>query len=41
MIHRCRCAEDRSMDFLNGDGLSVNVNYNFWKYAEVLELNRP
>ena len=40
MINRCRCVEDPNMDFLNGDGLRINSNYNFWKYAEVLELNK-
>ena len=28
------------MDFLKGVGLDINSNYNFWKYSEVLELNR-
>ena len=28
------------IDFLSGDGRSTNCNYNFWKYAEVLELNK-
>ena len=28
------------MDFSNGEGLSINSNYNFWKYTEVLELNK-
>ncbi|MFM7907712.1 MAG: hypothetical protein ACKPA9_21910, partial [Microcystis sp.] len=23
-----------------GDGLKINSNYNFWKYAEALELNK-
>ncbi len=27
------------MDFLKGEGLAVNTNYNFQKYSEVLELN--
>ena len=40
MINRCRCVEDPNMDLLNGDGLKINSNYNFWKYAEVLELNK-
>ncbi|MFM7980836.1 MAG: hypothetical protein ACKPKO_16115, partial [Candidatus Fonsibacter sp.] len=40
MINRCRCVEDPSMDFLNGEGLNIKSNYNFWKYAEVLELNK-
>ncbi|MFM7987924.1 MAG: hypothetical protein ACKPKO_52285, partial [Candidatus Fonsibacter sp.] len=29
-----------NMDFLNDDRLKINANYNFWKYAEVMELNR-
>ena len=40
MINRCRCVEDPNMDFLNGDGLSIHSYYNFFKYAEVLELNK-
>ena len=28
------------MDFLKGDGLDTNANYNFWRYSEVLELNK-
>ncbi len=26
--------------FPKGEGLDINSNYNFWKYSEVLELNR-
>ena len=37
MINRCRCVEDPNMGLLNGEGLNINSNYNFWKYAEVLE----
>ena len=40
MINRCRCVEEPRMDFLKGDGLHINSNYNFWRYSEVLELNR-
>ncbi|MFM7982258.1 MAG: hypothetical protein ACKPKO_23360, partial [Candidatus Fonsibacter sp.] len=40
MINRCRCVEDPNMDFLNDGRLKINSNYNFWKYAEVLELNK-
>ena len=29
MINRCRCVEDPNMDFLNGEGLRINGNYNF------------
>ncbi|MFM7990373.1 MAG: hypothetical protein ACKPKO_64760 [Candidatus Fonsibacter sp.] len=25
---------------MNGEGLNINSNYNFWQYAEVLELNK-
>ena len=28
------------MDFLKGEGLGINSNYNFWRYSEVLELSR-
>ena len=28
------------MDFLKGEGLNINSNYNFWRYSEALELNR-
>ena len=40
MINRCRNVEEPRMDFLKGEGLEINSNYNFWKYSEVLELNR-
>ena len=40
MINRCRCVEEPRMDFLKGDGLEINSNYNFWRYSEVLELNK-
>ena len=40
MINRCRCVEEPRMDFLKGDGLYINTNYNFWRYSEVLELNK-
>ncbi|MFM7989593.1 MAG: hypothetical protein ACKPKO_60790, partial [Candidatus Fonsibacter sp.] len=40
MINRCRRVEDPKMDFLNDGRLKINSNYNFWKYAEVLELNQ-
>ena len=39
MINRCRNLEEPRMDFLKGEGLDINSNYNFWKYSEVLELN--
>ncbi|MFM7985192.1 MAG: hypothetical protein ACKPKO_38330, partial [Candidatus Fonsibacter sp.] len=32
--------EDPNMDFLNDGRLKINSNYNFWKYEEVLELNK-
>ena len=28
------------MDFLNDKSFKINNNYNFWKYSEVLELDR-
>ncbi|MFM7978562.1 MAG: hypothetical protein ACKPKO_04535, partial [Candidatus Fonsibacter sp.] len=40
MINRCRCVEDPNMDFLNDGRLKIINNYNFWKYAEVMELNK-
>ena len=40
MINRCRNVEEPRMDFLKGEGLEINSNYTFWKYSEVLELNR-
>ncbi|MFM7987718.1 MAG: hypothetical protein ACKPKO_51245, partial [Candidatus Fonsibacter sp.] len=40
MINRCRRVEDPNMDSLNDDRLKINANYNFWKYAEVMELNK-
>ena len=36
MINRCRNVEEPRMDFLRGEGLEINSNYNFWKYSEVL-----
>ncbi|MFM7981294.1 MAG: hypothetical protein ACKPKO_18460, partial [Candidatus Fonsibacter sp.] len=39
MINRCRRVEGPIMDFLNDDRLKINANYNFWKYAEVMQLN--
>ena len=35
MINRCRKVEEPRMDFLKGDGLDLNSNYNFWRFAEV------
>ena len=40
VINRWRCVEDPRMDFMNGDGLNINSNYNFWEYAKVLELSK-
>jgi hypothetical protein len=40
MVNRCRCVEDERMDFLNDRSFKINNNYNFWKYSEVLELDR-
>ena len=40
MINRCRNVEEPQMDFLKGEGLDINSNCNFWRYSDVLELNR-
>ncbi|MFM7980036.1 MAG: hypothetical protein ACKPKO_12040, partial [Candidatus Fonsibacter sp.] len=40
MINRCRCVEDPNMDFLNDGRLKTNSNYKFWKYADVMKLNK-
>lgn len=40
MINRCRRVEEPRMDFLKGEGLDLNGNYNFWRFPEVQELNR-
>jgi len=40
MISRCRNVEEPRMDFLKGEGLDLNSNYNFWRFAEVQELNK-
>ena len=40
MIDRCRYVEEPRMDFLKGDVLEISINYNFWKYSEVLELHK-
>jgi hypothetical protein len=39
MINRCRKVEEPRMDLLKGEGLDLNSNYNFWRFAEVQELN--
>ena len=40
MINRCRKVEEPRMDFLKGESLELNNNFNFWRFAEVQELNR-
>ncbi len=40
MINRCRNVEEPRIDVLKGEGLDLNSNYNFWRFAEVQELNR-
>ena len=40
MLARCRNVEDPRMDILNDPRLKPNKNYCFWKFREVLELNR-
>jgi hypothetical protein len=40
MLARCRRVEDPRIEVLNDPILKVNNNYNFWRYDEVLELNR-
>ncbi len=39
MLNRCRVVKEPRVEFLNGEGLNINNNYNFWKFAEVMELN--
>ena len=40
MINRCRKVEEPRMDFLKSESLDLNSNFNFWRFAEVQELNR-
>ena len=40
MINRCRKVEEPRIDLLMGEGLDLNNNFNFWRFAEVQELNR-
>jgi hypothetical protein len=40
MINRCRRVEEPRMDFLKGEGLDLNNNYNFWTFKEIMHLNR-
>jgi hypothetical protein len=40
MLARCRRVEESRIDILNDSSLKVNNNYNFWRYDEVLELNK-
>ena len=40
MLARCRNVEDGRMDIMNASELRINKNHCFWKYKEVLELNK-
>ena len=40
MLARCRNVQDPRMDILNDPSLKPNNNYCFWKFREVLELNK-
>jgi hypothetical protein len=40
MLARCRNVEDGRIDVLNNPQLRINKNHCFWRYKEVLELNR-
>ena len=40
MLARCRNVDDPRMDILNDPRLKPNNNYCFWRFKEVLELNR-
>ena len=40
MISRCRKVEEPRMDFLKSEGLDLNGNFNFWRFAEVQEQNK-
>jgi len=40
MANRCRCVEEPRMDFLNDRSFKINHTYTFWKFPEVLELDR-
>ena len=40
MLARCRNVEDGAIDICSDPMLKVNNNHNFWKYKEVMELNK-
>ena len=40
MLARCRCVEIGRIDIANDPQLTITNNHCFWRYAEVLELNR-
>jgi hypothetical protein len=40
MLNRCRAVQEPQVDLLLDPMIKINNNYNFWKYEEVLELNR-
>ena len=40
MLARCRNVEDGRIDIMNAEGFKINNNHCFWKYKEVLELNK-
>ena len=40
MLARCRNVEDGRIDVMNAAELKINKNRCFWKYKEVLELNK-
>ena len=37
---RCRNVKDPRIDILNDKMLKINNNNNFWRFSEVMELNR-
>ena len=39
MISRCRNVEEPRIDVLKGEGLDLNTNYNFWRFADIQESN--
>ena len=40
MLARCWNVEDGAIDICSDPRLKVNSNHNFWKYKEVMELNK-
>ena len=39
MISRCRKVEEPRMDLLKSEGLDLNSNFNFWRFADIQESN--